>query len=191
MPSFSLDPLIPLNAYISLTLNSSALLSSDNRAFSPVQMLRRLFGASHVVFKVRKYTQLQAVSLQHAWGSWSCVNIPVDRAPCRAIWAVCSSAGACAKITFSHAPERNKLHQQTFGPFPLHETATKTAVMFSFCSRWNLCACFGLKQIIQWVCSQCSEWQTGLLMEIKRVDCSEKLDSWEEIHMKKVCFSAV
>lgn len=58
---------------------------------------------------------IRLVSLP-ARGSWSCVNIPVDRAPCRAV-PFAPEAGACAKITFSHDPERNELHQQTHEHF--------------------------------------------------------------------------
>jgi len=58
------------------------------------------------------------------------VSTSLLTAPCR--------AEVCAKIRFSHGPERNRLHGQTFQPFPPHEAATKTAVVFPFCSRWSV-----------------------------------------------------
>lgn len=86
--------------------------------------------------------------------------------------------GPVPRLHFRTPLRGNRLHQQTFEPFPPHEAETKLGVTLLFCSRWNLCACFCSKARsscmapTQWV----KHWCFGKIKaQVWRVNCSERL----------------
>ncbi len=123
-------------------------------------------------------THTQFHVLLQARRSWSWVNTPVDRAPCRAVLAVCSGGrGLCQDYIFTRPWEEQAASADLWAFFPLMKLRQRP-LSCSLSAAGVIC----VRVLCQSkssrgsgpVWTQHSEWLTGVLMKIKALMFTEQ-----------------